>query len=51
LLTYRVRAGQTLSHIAKHYGVSIAMLRSTNGLGKATTLRPGQLLKIPKSST
>jgi membrane-bound lytic murein transglycosylase D len=51
LLTYRVRAGQTLSHIAKQYRVSIASLCTTNGLGRATTLRAGQLLKIPKSST
>ncbi|HLK09853.1 MAG TPA: transglycosylase SLT domain-containing protein [Candidatus Binatia bacterium] len=49
-LTHRVRSGQTLSHIAKRYKVSVASLRSTNGLGRRSRLRPGQVLKIPRSA-
>jgi membrane-bound lytic murein transglycosylase D len=49
-LTHRVRSGQTLSHIAHRYKVSVASLRSTNGLGRRSRLRPGQVLKIPRSA-
>ncbi len=47
VLTYRVRPGQTLSHIAKQHKVSVASLISTNRIGKAERLRPGRILKIP----
>jgi membrane-bound lytic murein transglycosylase D len=46
-VTHRVRAGQTLSHIAKQHRVSVAALRSANRMGNATRLRPGQVLRIP----
>ena len=46
--THRVRSGQTLSHIAKRYRVSIAALRELNGLGDSSRLKPGQRLRIPK---
>jgi len=49
VLTYRVQRGQTLSHIAKRYKVSVASLRVTNRLDKAGRLRPGQTLRIPRS--
>ncbi len=49
-LTHRVRSGQTLSHIARRYKVSVASLRTTNGLGRRSRLRPGQILKIPRSA-
>jgi membrane-bound lytic murein transglycosylase D len=49
-LTHRVRSGQTLSHIARRYKVSVATLRITNGLGRRSRLRPGQILKIPRSA-
>jgi len=46
VLTYRVRRGQTLSHIARHHKVSVRSLRKANRLGKAGRVRPGQVLKI-----
>ena len=49
VLTTRVQRGQTLSHIAKRYKVSVASLRVTNRLDKAGRLRPGQTLRIPRS--
>jgi membrane-bound lytic murein transglycosylase D len=51
LVTHRVRRGQTLSHIAKKHRVSVARLRSTNGIGRTARLRPGQVLKIPVPQT
>jgi len=46
-VTHRVRRGQTLSHIAKQHRVSVARLMSANRLRKASTLKPGQTIKIP----
>ena len=42
-----VNSGQTLSHIAKQYRVSIAALREVNGMGSSSALKPGQKLRIP----
>ena len=50
-VTHRVQRGQTLSHIAKKHKVTVASLRSKNGLGKTGRLRPGQVLKIPVPQT
>jgi membrane-bound lytic murein transglycosylase D len=50
LLTHRVARGQTLSHIAKRYKVTVGSLRSANRLARHGTLRPGQVLKIPRSA-
>jgi membrane-bound lytic murein transglycosylase D len=47
VLTYRVRRGQTLSHIARAHKVSVARLRSANRIGKADKVRAGQVLRIP----
>jgi membrane-bound lytic murein transglycosylase D len=47
VLTYRVRPGQTLSHIARQHKVSVARLRSANRIGKAAKVRAGQLIRIP----
>jgi membrane-bound lytic murein transglycosylase D len=44
--TYRVGKGQTLSHIARRYRVSVQRLISTNSL-RGTALKPGQILRIP----
>lgn len=46
-VTHRVRPGQTLSHIAKKHGVSVATLRSVNQLGRSSRVRAGQAIKIP----
>jgi membrane-bound lytic murein transglycosylase D len=47
VLTYRVRPGQTLSHIARAHNVSVARLRSANRMGKTAKVRAGQVLRIP----
>ena len=42
-----MRWGDTLSGLAKRYGVTVAELRRANGLSEETTLRAGESLKIP----
>lgn len=44
-----VQAGETLSQIAKRYGVSVDALVSTNGLGSADMIRVGMKLIIPST--
>lgn len=45
-LLHKVRRGETLSRLAKRYGVTQASIRASSGLGKRSTLRAGQVLKI-----
>jgi len=45
--TYRVRKGDTLSDIARQFGVSVRELRRLNGLS-TSRIYPGDVLKIPK---
>ncbi len=45
--THRVKRGQTLSGIAQRYGVSLAALKTANGLGRRGTVKTGQVLRIP----
>ena len=45
--TYRVRRGDTLSDIARQFGVSVRALRRLNGLS-TSRIYPGDVLKIPK---
>ena len=45
--THVVRWGDTLSGLAKRYGVSVSELRRANGLSERETLRAGESLKIP----
>lgn len=45
--THRVRRGETLSSIAKRYGVSTRALQNANGLRSANRIGVGQRLKIP----
>jgi membrane-bound lytic murein transglycosylase D len=48
---YRVRAGDTLGSIARRQGVSLAALRSLNGIrADAHHIRVGQRLKIPAAA-
>jgi membrane-bound lytic murein transglycosylase D len=49
-VSHRVARGQTLSHIAKRYKVTVGSLRTANRLGKHSTLKPGQVLKVPRSA-
>ncbi len=44
-LSHKVQAGDSLSTIAKRYGVSVASLQKANNI-KGTTVRVGQILKI-----
>src|SRR5258708_4459131 len=44
---YRVAKGDTLTSVAKRYGVSIATLAAANGMRAGADLRAGALLTIP----
>ena len=44
---YKVRKGDTAISIAKKYKISVKELAQVNNLGKKTTIRLGQKLKIP----
>jgi len=46
-ISYRVRRGETLGDIAGRYNTSVGVLSSLNGIGKRSTLRIGQALKVP----
>ena len=48
--THSVKRGESLSSIAKKYGVTIAALKSANGLTK-DNIQIGQKLKIPAKKT
>jgi membrane-bound lytic murein transglycosylase D len=43
-VTYTVRRGDTLSHIARRFSVTVTQLLSWNGLSKSDQLMPGQRL-------
>lgn len=45
-MRYRVRAGDTLSHLARRYGTTVKKLRSMNNLS-STRIRSGQTLIVP----
>ena len=45
--THRVRAGDTLSGIARRYGVQVSDLSAANGMRSSSTIHPGDTLKIP----
>ncbi|HUF35494.1 MAG TPA: LysM peptidoglycan-binding domain-containing protein [Gemmatimonadales bacterium] len=45
--THLVRRGETLSGLAKRYGVSVRALRAANGMSERATLRAGASLRIP----
>jgi membrane-bound lytic murein transglycosylase D len=44
---HRVRSGETIGTIAKHYGASVAAILTANGMRSAARLRVGQQLRIP----
>ncbi|MBI1966714.1 MAG: LysM peptidoglycan-binding domain-containing protein [Gemmatimonadetes bacterium] len=45
--TYRVRAGDTPSTIARAFGVTLSALLNQNGLTMGSIIHPGELLRIP----
>jgi membrane-bound lytic murein transglycosylase D len=45
--THKVRRGETLSELARRYGVSVSALREANGMSARETLRAGTALRIP----
>jgi LysM repeat protein len=47
--THTVRAGESLSGIARRYGMSMAVLAQANGLSNPNRLYAGQVLVIPKA--
>lgn len=47
--THKVQRGQTLSAIAKRYRVSLNSLRAANGIRKSSSIKAGQVLRIPSS--
>ena len=44
---HRVRRGETLTGLAKRYGVSVQALREANGLSDDDALHAGAKLRIP----
>lgn len=46
-LEHTVGKGQSLSHIAARYGISVAALAAANGLARSAAIRPGQVLMVP----
>ena len=46
-LTYVVRKGDTLGHIAMRYGSTARRIRQLNGLSYGAYILPGQKLKVP----
>lgn len=45
-VTYKVKKGDTLGHIAKKHRVSVKDLMRWNGIKKANRLKPGQTIRI-----
>ena len=48
--THRVRPGETLSHLSRRYGVTVAQLKAWNGkrIGPNNLIRAGQVLRVRK---
>ena len=47
---YSVKAGDTLTRIAKNYGVTVSDLMTANDLSNADKISTGQIIKVPLSS-
>jgi membrane-bound lytic murein transglycosylase D len=48
--THRIRKGETLWDIARHYNTSMTQLCQLNNISKRSTLKIGQKLKVPVST-
>ena len=51
VVSYKVVSGDTLGKIATKFGVTVARIQSANNMGTSTSIRVGQILKIPTSVT
>lgn len=51
LRSHTVMKGETLSQIAKQYGVSVPDIQHLNKIGDAKKLQAGQTIKIPASTS
>ena len=49
-MTYQVRPGDTVTHIARRTGTSVAAILGANGLDAAGRIRAGQMLRIPSTA-
>ena len=47
---YSVKTGDTLTRIAKNYGVTVSDLMTANDLSNADKIYTGQIIKVPLSS-
>lgn len=50
-LTHRVKAGESLSVIARRHGTTVSRLAAANGLTEKSVIRVGQELKLPGTAT
>ncbi len=48
--SYRVKSGDTVTQIAKRFGVSVSKIASLNNLGPTSLIRVGQILKLSGTS-
>jgi membrane-bound lytic murein transglycosylase D len=46
-INHTVRRGESLWLIARRYGVNVSDIQGANGMGRRTTIKPGQVLIIP----
>ncbi len=44
---YKIKSGDTLSQIARNYGVSLKALKDNNKIADANKIRAGQTIKVP----
>lgn len=49
--TYRVKSGDTVSQIAKRFGLSVTSIAKLNNLGPKSLIRVGQVLKLSGTKT
>lgn len=49
-IEYTIRRGDSLSDIAKKYGVTVGSLTAANGIRNASRISVGQVIRIPSSS-
>ncbi|MBM3204182.1 LysM peptidoglycan-binding domain-containing protein [Candidatus Woesearchaeota archaeon] len=47
-ISYKVRAGDSLFSISRHFGVSVAELRKINGTELGRSIQPGKSITVPR---